>query len=358
MKFKLYTFLFVAGFTVLFNSCTKQEVLKPDPAKVIQLLISGTTTDELEFIYKDSVIAVASNPTGFEIKTLISVNNKNDELKIRKKGSTEILQSRIITQTPFSQNMNVYYDGNTVYNDAVSYHIKGYALTGELEFLLDENLVLTGTDAIEGIISIGIEKGKTRQIQVRQKGETTPLITKTITSSPTAQSLTFLYDGSSIVDNIQLNPPSKPENMAISAKFQSTLPDLFKGVDVDILFYVKNINTGEAVLTSPEIRLTLQANGAFSPTIELPPLPNTTDYIYNFDIFEKGTNTLPYNTSSISPSYPVKPNLAARGQGFSFQAGSTKLYVIKDYMSTIKLPLPKRATYFYGDITDLSVYFQ
>jgi hypothetical protein len=359
MKRKALRLYLIGSLLLLLCACNKSELEDSNQTNVVNITVKGSTTGDLEFIYNDTVIATWLGPNqnpGF-IK-LISVDSKSEEVKIREKGTSNILGTITILPSPFNQSFNVYYDGNTIYNNAVSYHIKGYALTGELEVLLDENVVLTGTGAITGDINIGIEKGQTRQIQVRQKGETMALITKTINSSPDTQSLAFFFDGASIVDNIQLNPPLNSENMAISAKFESTLPDIFKGVDVDIVFYIRTISTYETVLTSPEIRLTLPADGSFSPTIDLPPLPNTTDYEYNFDIYEKGTSTVPYNTSSLSALYPVKPNLGLRGQGFSFEAGSTKLYIIKDVMSKIYAPAAKRATYFYGNVTDLSEYFK
>lgn len=359
MKFKIFTFLFTAGLTLFFCSCAKQQLAQPEQSKVIELTIGGNTTEPLEFLYKGAVIAETKNPGQIIVKSLLSFDGKDAELKIRKKGSTDILQSRPITSSPFAQTMNLYYDGSKIYNSTVSYQIKGYAITGDLEFLLDDKVILEGNSVIESTFTVNIDNGTTREIKVRKKGESEILISKTVNSSTALQSLKFFFDGTKIVDNVKLDPPANPANMAVSAKFETTLPDLFKGVDMDIVFYVYNTTTLQAEKVSPEIRVALPANGTFSHTFELPPLPNSTEYVYTFDIYEKGTNTIPYNTESV-PTKPARPSLGAGSYGvpINSEPGGSKLWIIKDVMYRINFPVAKRGTYFSGSVTDLTQYFK
>jgi hypothetical protein len=359
MKFKIFTFLFTACLALFFCSCAKQQLAQPEQPKVIELTIGGNTTEPLEFIYKGIVIGETKEAGQIIVKSLISFDGKDTELKIRKKGATDILQSRVIAPSPFAQTMNFYYDGSKIYNNTISYQIKGYAITGDLEFLLDDKIILEGNSVIEHTFNVNIDNGTTREIKVRKKGGSEILISKAVTSSSALQSLKFFFDGTKIVDNVKLNPPVNPANMAVSAKFETTLPDLFKGVDMDLVFFVYNTTTSEAVKTSPEIRVALPANGTFSSIFELPPLPNLTEYVYTFDIYEKGTNIIPYNTESV-PTKPAKSSLGVGSYGtpISSEAGGSKLWIIKDVMYRVNFPAAKRGTYFSGSVTDLTQYFK
>ncbi|WP_316804278.1 hypothetical protein [Pedobacter nototheniae] len=356
MKQRTFTLLFLAFFTTLSISCTKEVLLQAEPVKVVQLTITGNTTVDLEYLYKDSVIATTKAGTGgINVKTLLSVKNQTAPVQIRKKGSTDILLSKVVTASPFDQNINIYYDGDKIYNNSVSVQVKGYALSGELEFLLDGNLLFSATAAVNNTVSVLIDNGTTREIQVRKKGETTLLFVKKIESSIKQQNLLFFFDGTKIVDNVKLEPPVNPANMMVSAKFETTFAQYFKMVDVELVLYQKNLSTNVATKPNPEIRFTLPKDGSFN-SIELPPLP-AGNYIYSFDIVEKGTNNVPYTTTAapfIAAAYPFKPNDGKYGL-LNFEAGKSKLFIIKDSKTQLLVP---KGSYLSGIATDLSQYFQ
>jgi hypothetical protein len=339
-------------------SCSKQEPLDTDPPHVINLMIMGSTTEDLEFIYKDSVIAlgVANNGQPFSFTTKLNAGNEGEVLKIRKKGSADILETRTIPRSPYDQTVKVYYDGSKIYTSSVAYQIKGYAMSGEIEFLLDGKVIASGTGIINNTISFGMDENSTREIQVRQKGETTYLLTKTIASSPIQQSLKFFFDGIAIVDNVQLNPPVNPANMSITAQFKTTVPDMFLGGQVDVVFYMHNIVTGVYSKPSPEIRMTMPADGSFA-NIELPALPNGTDYDYRMVIYKKGTKDQPYDASS--SGFPIiLENDGRYSSQLLFVAGQSNIWLINDSWSLDVTPDFELASYFGIGATDLSQYFQ
>jgi hypothetical protein len=359
MKLKIFTLFFFPALIALSLSCRKAELLQPEPAKIIQLTVTGASDVALEYLYKDSIIA-APPIGGINVKTLLSVNDQNATLKVRKKGTSEILLTKTITAVPFDQNISIFYDGTKIYNNSVSLGIKGYALSGELEFLLDGNVFLSGTGIVNKVSPILIDKGTTREITVRKKGETAILFTQTIESATTHQNIGFFFDGIKIVDNVKLTPPANPANMMISAKFETTFAPQFKNVDVDIVFYtrLKVLSTVSYAIAGtkvmPEVRVTLLKDGSFNQ-IELPPLPDA-GYIYSFDIVEKGTNTVPYTTTSapfVLAAFPFKPNEGRYGE-ITFETGKSKLLVINDTKNVLATT---RSTYFSGKITDLSEYF-
>ncbi|QIL42272.1 hypothetical protein G7074_25240 [Pedobacter sp. HDW13] len=362
MKLKIFTLFFFSAVIALSFSCRKAELLQPEPPKIIQLSITGSTTVDLEYLYKDSVVGDTKAGTGgINLKTLLSVKDQNAVLMVRKKGATEILLSKAITAVPFDQNISIFYDGTKIYNNSVTLEIKGFALSGELEFLVDGNVFASGTGKINNVSPILIDKGTTREITVRKKGETAVLLTKTIESAIPRQNINFFFDGIKIADNVKLDPPVNTANMMVKAKFETTFPVQFKNVDVDLVFYtrLKPLSTAAYATAGtkvmPELRVSLLKDGSFSQ-IELPPLPNA-DYIYSFDIVEKGTNTVPYTTTSapfVLATFPFKPNDGRYGE-IIFDAGKSKLFVINDSKNVLA---STRSTYFSGKITDLSQYFQ
>ena len=362
MKLKIFTLFFLSAVVALSLSCRKVELLQPEQPKIIQLNITGTTNVDLEYLYKDSIIASTKAGTGgIGVKTLLAVQDQNSTLKIRNKTSAEILLTKTITAVPFDQNISIFYDGTKIYNNSVSLGIKGFALAGELEFLVDKNVFLSGTGIVDNVSPILIDKGTTREITVRKKGETTILLTKTIESTTPRQNINFFYDGTKIVDNVKLDPPANAANMLVSAKFETLFTPQFKNVDVDLVFYtrLKPLSTAAYATAGtkvmPELRVTLLKDGSFSQ-IELPPLPGA-NYIYSFDIVEKGTNTVPYTTTTapfVLATFPFKPNEGRYGE-INFEAGKSKLFVINDTKNVLA---NTRSTYFSGKITDLSQYFQ
>lgn len=340
--------------------CSKQELAEPDPSKVIQLTVTGASAAKLEFIFNDKVVASTNTPGQVYIKTLLPISGQEADIQIRKAGTTEILQHKKLTAVPYNQEFSIYYDGTKLFDTSAAITIKGYAVSGELEFLLDGNVVYSGTGIINtsnNPILIPIDKGTTREVAIRQKGEIAILGTKTITSDP-KQSINFFFDGTNLVNNVKLDAPVNPANMLISAKFESVFPMYFKNVDVDLVFYIRNTTANTNAKANPEIRFTIP-KGQFAK-IELPALPGPSpEYVYSFDIYEKGTTAIPYNSTSapfITNGFPLKQNEGYSGSTISFEAGKSMLVLIKD-ARTLKTAAP-RATYLSGIITDLSQYFQ
>lgn len=347
-----------------FTACNKKELANPEQGKVVKLSINGSSTEPLEFIYKDEVIAATKNVGNITMDVLLSVSGQDAEVKIRKKGSTEILQSKPITNAPYSQHINVYYDGTQLYENAVSLLVKGYAISGELEFLVDGKLLSGGSTRIENRLTILMDKNGTREFSIRKKGETAVLFTKTISASPEQQSLVFLFDGTNIVDNVALTPPTNPQNMMISARFQTTFPLQFKNVDIDLVFYTRlrsAATTAVGTKVVPELRFRLPKDGSFQ-NLELAPLP-APGYIYSFDIVESGTTLDPYisGTPLVLNGYSIKPNEGRATSQYAtdpiiFEAGKSKLLVITDQRTLA--PTNKAIYISGGKTTDLSEYFQ
>ncbi|WP_133577448.1 hypothetical protein [Pedobacter metabolipauper] len=365
MKSNIYILLFITCFTLLTISCDKQEPLHADPPKVVRIRFAINTTKPLEFVYKDSVVAVGlvdNSGSNTSATTLLKIEGQNGEIQIREKGSVNIISTRAIETTPFEQAFAIYYDGSKIYNQLITYQVKGYASSGELEFLLDGNVIETASSAIDKTLTVLINENTTRELQVRKKGTTDILITKILTSSPTSgQSLSFFFDGTSMVDNIQINPPANMANMAINAQFKSTITStlgVFTGGNaIDLVFYTRNKTTNVIAKASPEIRITLPTNGDFA-SFELPPLPGA-NFEYKFDICARGLNSSPYDVSAAAVKAIAlnegKSTLA--GTAIQFEAGQSKLFLIKDARQLRTSPAPI-SSIFIGQITDLSQYFK
>lgn len=346
------------------SACSEKELANPKQGQVVKLTIVGSSTEQLEFIYKDEVIAATTNVGAVNMNVMVAVNGQDAEVKIRKKGSTEILQRKTITDAPYSQRINIYYDGTQLYDNAVSLLIKGYAISGELEFLVDGGVVASGSTRIENRISILMNNNGTRTFTIRKKGETAVLFTKTISANPEQQSLVFLFDGTNIVGNVELAPPANPQDMMIRARFQTIFPLQFKNVDVDLVFYTKLATAANNVVGTkviPELRFKLPKDGSFQ-NLELLPLP-APGYVYCFDIVESGTTLDPYisGTPLVLNGYSIKPNEGRTTSQYmtdpiKFEAGKSKLLIITDQKTLV--PASKAVYISGGKVTDLSEYFQ
>lgn len=99
-----------------------------------------------------------------------------------------------------------------------------------------------------------------------------------------------MVHGVAIVDKINLNPLVNLSNIAISSKFESTLTN-FRG-PVDLVVFIMDPGLPEASLRySPtSYKIALPVDGSFGPTIELPPVEDTSlGKTYVFRIFKSGT---------------------------------------------------------------------
>lgn len=336
-------------------------MLNENTAHIVRLTLQGNSPDSLEYIVDNKVLATVGG--GFNTQTIVGFNDEQKELQIRNKNSGAIVQTKAIAVAPFDQTITLYYDGTQAYDKVVRLLVKGYALSAELEFVVGGKVIHTGTGRIErDNVEVLMKENGSREIEIRKKGETTILFSKTISGTPDKQTLNFFFDGTSVVDNVVLRPPANPANMLISAKFQSLYGTLgyYLGADIDLIFYERNTVTGVATKITPEIRFTLPANGNFNE-IELPPLPQISDVVYSCDIVEKGTNILPYTAAATVPpfipaSLPYQPNVGRLGNPIIFEAGKSKLMVIGDSKFS-KTTVP-RSTSYGITVTDLSQYFK
>ncbi|WP_316791355.1 hypothetical protein [Pedobacter frigoris] len=362
MKTKLMS-ISLSGLCLFFLlSCSKKELLNENTAHIIRLTLQGNSADSLEYVVDNKVLATVGG--NFNTQAIMGFEDKQKELQIRNKNSGVIVQTKTVPAAPFDQTLTLYYDGTQAYDKVIKLFIKGYALSGELEFLVGGQVIYTGIGSInKENLDVLMNESSNREIEIRKKGETTVLFSKTITSTPGKQTLNFFFDGANIVDNVALRPPANPANMLISAKFQSLYGTLgyYRGVDVDLLFYERNTATGVATKITPEIRFALSANGNFND-IELPPLStNSPTVVYGCDIVEKGTNNLPYTAAAtvapfISAALPYQPNVGRYGNPIVFEPGKSKLLVIGDG-KFLKTTVP-RSTSLGITVTDLSQYFQ
>lgn len=356
----LYSFIITVCFALLISSCKKAEPMETTSPQIVKVEITGNTTKDLEFVFKDSVIASGrANGNNFGSSVLLNIAGEQAEIKVREKGASAILDTWTVSSA-FNQTFSIYYDGHAVYDGTVAYQIKGYAMAGELEFLLDGNVVAEGSLKIDRTVNFLINKDVARELQVRVKGTTTSLITKQILASPaTGQSMKFFFDGTNIVDNVALSPPLNPANMSITGQFKSVASGgTFKGTDVDLVFYIRN-DAGIITIPNPITRVKMPANGAFV-TFELPPLPNQESF-YTYDICEVGSDALPYTNFAIAALYPPKLNKGKYGQlkfgDKYFEAGGSKLLLMQDANAIRTTPAAEKGRYVYGKITDLSEYF-
>ncbi|WP_233164600.1 hypothetical protein, partial [Pedobacter sp. ASV28] len=71
MKLKKYIHFVMLAVIGLSLSCSKAKLLSPEPLKLVKLNISGTSEVDLEYLYKDSVIAESKiiNSNGININT-------------------------------------------------------------------------------------------------------------------------------------------------------------------------------------------------------------------------------------------------------------------------------------------------
>lgn len=368
---KKYLILNIVGLILLlFSACEEGEQLEPVSPQVVKVALTGSTTKELEFIYKDNVVASQGVGTGFGSQVLLDVSGQDSEITVREKGSTVILNTWNVNPAIFSQTFSIFYDGTAAYDGVVRFKVKGFAMEGELEFLLDGNPLAEGSSKIDKILPIFINKTESRQLQVRKKGETTILLSKTVNGEPIdGQSLTFLFDGTKIVDNIKIDPPANPDNMAISAQFTSTYNDpnsnvlyFTGGSKVDLVFYIRKKGMENYVRiqpepkANPEIRIPLPLDGT-NVSFELPPLANP-DEEYSVDICREGTEEIPYirGAKALALFPAIMANKGRYGSGIIFSKGSSKVLVIKDGNSIGTTPTPRHYIPI-AKITDLSEYF-
>lgn len=364
---------FIVLLAVVFNACKKQELFDSSPSSIVNVTLSGISTKNLEFVFRNEVVAKWDVTGGTRDNSLLLdlAGDAEGEIQIREMGSTEVITTRTIKTSPFKQNLSLYYDNGKMYSNRISYKIKGYVMSGELEFLLDGKNIITASSKIDETIDILVNEDEPRQLEIRKSGETIVLLTDEIEPDIAEQSLGFFFNGTEIVDGIEVAPPKNPENMAITAQFKTfhefTDPNSVSlyftgGSEIDLVFYTRKIGTENTNRTTPEnkvdpeIRITIPTDGTFV-NFELPPLADPT-MEYSMDIYLKDTDEIAYiRGTKASATYPTnQANKGRYGDGITFESGQSKLLLISDGFKGItqqprhRVPIVK--------ITDLSEYFQ
>jgi len=340
----------------MLSSCSKSELLN-DPAdeNLVELSISSNSTVALEYVINGKVIGTVEE--GNKIITfLVKTPGNKREIEIRKAGTTEILRTKVIPSEPYQQSISVNYDGTTVYDGSVLLNIKGYSGNDVMEFLMDGKVLKTGTGSIlVENLPININTGQTREVQIRKQGETNILATKTIVAGTATQSLTFYYDGVTIVDQINLTPPTNPANINISVKFESTLPN-YRG-PVDFVVFIQDSGLPETSpmrYTPTPYKITLPIDGSFGQTIELPPIGDDTKN-YTFRVFKSGTTDgIPYDTSG-----DVLMPLRFPYYSPQFNPGKSYVFIAKDSRVATSTGAPaSRGTTYRLVMNEIGQYFQ
>lgn len=340
---------------LLMFSCKKQELAVENPPNVIDLAIKGTTlTDTLEFLKDGKVIGQTDSQHG-SLNVKVLVQGSEAELKIRRKGQQEILSKRTISAEQKLQNIEYYFDGDKIFSKEASLNIKGYSSGGELEFVIGDKVLGSGAEVINSVLTVGIEAGQKRELQIRKKGTITPLMSKEISSEKPIVALAFYYDGTKMYDKIDLAVPVNPANMMVNVSFTSKL-DILSG-PVDLVFYTGKSAGMEPYQFSPTmLRIELPADGTFSKNIELPALPEsgTLDKnVYTFRVVKRGTLTeLPYDMTNEYP--PSRLESGFYSGNITFTAGGTAIFIVSD----MKLPDDWDGTIVRPTMTDIAPYFK
>src|SRR5690606_24689482 len=222
MKINTYYLFFVALLALALNACKKQEILHDTPPNIVNLTLNGISTKNLEFVFRDEVIARWDITGGKrDLSVMLDLAGDTDgEIQVREMGSTDILTTRTITTSPFEQNLSIYYDNGEIYSDMVFYNVKGYVQSGDLEFVVDDKVLAEVSFAVDMRLDILLNEGENKELQVRVKGETEPRMTIPIDVNQTGGDIRFFFDGTEMIEDLpELTPPSDPANMAINAQF-------------------------------------------------------------------------------------------------------------------------------------------
>ncbi|VTR48097.1 hypothetical protein [Sphingobacterium thalpophilum] len=286
----LHLFLLTA---VLLQACQKGELFESATPKIVQITFAGSTTVPLDFFYGDAIVA----STGEQNNTLpnpIKLNTTGGDQKIyiRQKGKSEVLKTYTIAGTDFSNVINIYYDNGKIYDAGINYKLQIYAKNSGLDFYLDNQRIYQNPyeGPTQETLTIPIDKGQQRMLTVRKVGADDVLISKTITDADSNAVLKFYLDGNDLLEHLTVPALKNPKAMSVTFKLQTDIPfgeTKFVGGDIDIIPYIRDINTGAIKKPSPELRFTVSTKASFT-TIELPPISES-EY-YTFDLARKGTN--------------------------------------------------------------------
>jgi hypothetical protein len=348
------TYLLLASITILLLlmfSCKKQEKVAADPPKVINLQIEGSTVnDTLEFVKNGRVIGQSPRANGdFTIDIMITLDQPEAELQIRKKGQSDIIGTRKIVANKFNQTIRCYYDGVTAYDETVVLKIKGYSAVAVLEVVMDGRVIAEGNNYISPEqINIGFEPEQKHLIQIRKKGDNAILLAREISPEEAKKPIKYYYDGFTLRESINFPVPENPANMLFTAKFTSIV-NVYNG-PLDILFF-NGTSTKPYEHTATNIRVEIPTDGTFSKAIEIPPVAAGLKYSYK--LVKRGTlNDLPYILTN--ELMPIKPESGYRL--IEFKPGYTLMADITD-RKDVRTSGTIKGTNFFISEKDIKFYF-
>ncbi|NHA06348.1 hypothetical protein G7092_21240 [Mucilaginibacter sp. HC2] len=202
---------------------------------------------------------------------------------------------------------------------AVSLAIKGYVMADTLEFVLNNKVLGQAIDnkfTLNGTLFNAGDK-----IQIRKKTDSKTIGNIEVAASPFNQVKRIFYDGTTLSNNLELTPVSKPENMGFRLTFSTPFKGFYGGpVDVELFDQYINFDTFEFIYTP--VKTFKNITGAFGDFIELPPAEQ--DHSYVFKVYKAGTKELPYTSmQNVNLSDPEN-NYGA----LDFSPGESKLLSI------------------------------
>jgi len=277
----------------LLPACQKAELFDTSTPKIVEIAFSGSSSIPLEIIYDETVV----DSTRGEFNTMpnpfkLNIAKGGENISVRQKGKTAILKSYNINAENFKQPFGIFYDNGKIYDSGIKYKLEILAKNSGLDFYLDNQIIYQ--NPYEGTtletLTIPVNKEQKRSLAVKKKGEKEILLTKIITAADTSKTLKFYLEGNDLVENLTIPALKNPRGMSVTFKLLTNVNAIetkFIGGDVDLVAYIRNLNTTDVKKPNPELRFTTPANQSFV-TMELPPLAES-EY-YTFDIVKKGTN--------------------------------------------------------------------
>lgn len=363
MKKNIQYLVFIGlTFGLFLSGCKREELAEHYASQIINLKIKGTTllTEPLEFVKNGVVFAeTMSNSAEYEVSAKISIAGPMAEIQLRRKSDKQVIATKTVTNKLFNQELTCYYDGKQVYDALVKIEFKGYSGGNELEFMLDGVLLGSGTGTEFPSLTVVLNKENKRQIQIRKKGDSKILLDYVVLAEVPLQKLVFYYDGTQLLDKIELATPENKANMLVSVSYKSNVA-VFSG-PADLVFYKGSMYDNVNFYSPTEFRIPLNSDGSFSKNFELPALSLEdieAKLKYGFKLVKRGTLVdLPYDiTNELKPILPLSGFYV---NPIEFTAGGAMILVISDSKTVKTTGLPSsRGTLFGVNSTDISAFFK
>ncbi|NML23182.1 hypothetical protein HHL16_20055 [Pseudoflavitalea sp. G-6-1-2] len=309
-------------------ACQKGELYYTNDPSIVEVTFTGSSSVPLEFVYNNDVVdSTIGQFNSIPGKFQLNISKGDQKIYVREKGKSDILKSYTIDAASYRQEFGIFYEDGKIYDAGINYNLMIFAKDGPLDFYLDDRLIYQ--DLYGGVIlstlKIPINKEQQRILTVKKKGETAVLVTRDITQADSNKVLKFFLTRNTVVESIKIPALKNPQGMSMTFALQQNVEfgqTTFLGGDLDLVFYMRDLNTGEVSRIEPELRVTVPATQLFV-TVELPPPP--ADHVYTFDILKKGTNEAAYLSNT--PAYTVKPAEGKSGYIFFLVGGDTKMFL-------------------------------